>query len=205
MAPKVSEEHIEARKQQILAAAIACFAEKGFHKTSMKDIFTKADLSAGAVYSYFESKDEIIAAVCQGGDEQNRMIFDAIREHEGDFTQQVNVTMAMYSEIMGHPDILVWLKADLMFLAEAVTNEKLRELGTQNYQSVGKQLFEAIESWKAAGFINKDLPTEAIAQVLFSVIQGLGMQRVINPSMDVSAYFEVFKSLILGSFNTETK
>lgn len=203
MAPKVSEEHLQARKQQILTAAIACFAEKGFHKTSMKDIFTRADLSAGAVYSYFESKDEIIAAVCQSGDEHNRMIFQAMKDNEGDFTQQVNLTLGMYQEMLGHPDILQWLKADMMFFAEALTNPKLAELGSNNYKSVGKQLVEAIETWKSLGFIDKELDTKAIAQVFFSLIQGLGIQRVINPDLKVDAYFDVVKSLILGEFNTK--
>lgn len=63
--PRVSEEHLERRRQQIVDAAWECFARKGFHSTSMQDIFKEADLSAGAVYRYFKSKNEIIAAIAQ--------------------------------------------------------------------------------------------------------------------------------------------
>ncbi|MGS2809688.1 TetR/AcrR family transcriptional regulator [Nocardia sp. MW-W600-9] len=61
--PRVSEEHLERRRQQILDAAQLCFARKGFHETSMQDVFAEAGLSAGAVYRYFTSKNEIIAAL----------------------------------------------------------------------------------------------------------------------------------------------
>jgi AcrR family transcriptional regulator len=61
--PKVTEEHVDARRRQILSAALRCFAREGFHRTTMQDIFREADLSPGAVYSYFEGKDELIAAI----------------------------------------------------------------------------------------------------------------------------------------------
>jgi AcrR family transcriptional regulator len=61
--PKVTEEHVEARRRQILSAALRCFARQGFHRTTMQDIFREADLSPGAVYSYFTGKDELIVAI----------------------------------------------------------------------------------------------------------------------------------------------
>ncbi|GAA3949179.1 TetR/AcrR family transcriptional regulator [Actinomadura viridis] len=59
----MSEEHLERRRRQILDAARACFIRKGVHETSMQDIFAEAGLSAGAVYRYFKSKNEIIEAI----------------------------------------------------------------------------------------------------------------------------------------------
>ncbi|MFC7732826.1 TetR/AcrR family transcriptional regulator [Actinomadura keratinilytica] len=61
--PRVSEAHLEQRRQQILDAARACFIRKGFHETSMQDIFAEAGLSAGAVYRYFKSKTEIVESI----------------------------------------------------------------------------------------------------------------------------------------------
>ncbi|TDC87126.1 TetR/AcrR family transcriptional regulator [Actinomadura sp. 7K507] len=60
--PRVSEEHLERRRRQIVDAARACFIRKGVHATSMQDIFAESGLSAGAVYRYFRSKNEIIEA-----------------------------------------------------------------------------------------------------------------------------------------------
>lgn len=61
--PKVSAEHREARREEILGAARRRFATEGFHATSMQDILTEAGLSAGAVYRYFHSKADIVSAI----------------------------------------------------------------------------------------------------------------------------------------------
>jgi TetR/AcrR family transcriptional regulator, transcriptional repressor of aconitase len=61
--PKVTVEHVEARRRQIMSAALRCFAREGFHRTTMQDIFREADLSPGAVYSYFKSKDELVFGI----------------------------------------------------------------------------------------------------------------------------------------------
>src|SRR5918996_3551850 len=61
--PRVSQAHLDARRRQILDAARRCFVRNGFHATSMQDVLGEANLSSGAVYRYFGSKDEIIAAI----------------------------------------------------------------------------------------------------------------------------------------------
>lgn len=61
--PRVSEEHLEMRRDQILDAARVCFTRKGFHQASMQDVIRESGLSAGAIYRYFKSKDDIIAAL----------------------------------------------------------------------------------------------------------------------------------------------
>ncbi len=63
--PKVSQQHRDARREQILAAARRCFLRDGFHATSMQDLFAEAGLSSGAVYGYFASKDDVIVAIAE--------------------------------------------------------------------------------------------------------------------------------------------
>lgn len=60
---RVSQEHLDARRRQILDGAARCFARNGFHATSMQDVLKEVNLSAGAVYRYFSGKDELIAAI----------------------------------------------------------------------------------------------------------------------------------------------
>lgn len=59
---RVSEANKIARRQQIIDAAYRCFVRKGLNQTTMRDIYEEAELSAGAVYHYFDSKDAIIEA-----------------------------------------------------------------------------------------------------------------------------------------------
>jgi AcrR family transcriptional regulator len=67
--PKVHQDHLDARRRQIIDAARARFASHGFARTSMADIVTQSELSTGAIYRYFKSKDEIVVAVCEQGDD----------------------------------------------------------------------------------------------------------------------------------------
>lgn len=53
----------KAREEAVLQAAMQLFAEKGVRQTTMKDICTRADISPGALYRYFASKEDIILAI----------------------------------------------------------------------------------------------------------------------------------------------
>lgn len=53
----------EERRNQIISAATAVFAEKGFYGARMDDIVKASGLSKGALYWYFDSKDAIITAI----------------------------------------------------------------------------------------------------------------------------------------------
>ena len=64
--PRVTEETAHRRRQQIVDAALRCFARDGLHHTSMADLFEEAGMSAGSVYSWFASKDDIIEAAYRG-------------------------------------------------------------------------------------------------------------------------------------------
>ncbi len=51
------------RREQILRAAMVCFARRGFHQTSMHDLSEEAGISVGLIYRYFENKDAVISAM----------------------------------------------------------------------------------------------------------------------------------------------
>lgn len=59
--PRLSPDKLQDRRRQIRAAAARCFARKGIQATTMREIFAEAGLSAGAVYNYYKTKDDLIA------------------------------------------------------------------------------------------------------------------------------------------------
>lgn len=67
--PKVSQAHMDARRQQIIEAARARFASHGFARTSMTDLVEASGLSIGAIYRHFTNKDELVAAICEQSDQ----------------------------------------------------------------------------------------------------------------------------------------
>ena len=57
--PKIAEETRAARRDQIVAAALACFARTGYHATTMADVAAQAGVSKGTPYLYFDSKEAL--------------------------------------------------------------------------------------------------------------------------------------------------
>ena len=53
----------EARPAEIIAAAMAVFADKGFAAARLDDIAARAGVSKGALYLYFETKEDLFRAV----------------------------------------------------------------------------------------------------------------------------------------------
>src|SRR3989440_10412009 len=59
----IQELVIAARRKQILEAATQVFAEKGFHRATIKDIARQAGIADGTIYTYFASKTEVLLAI----------------------------------------------------------------------------------------------------------------------------------------------
>ena len=60
--------------QRILDAAVAVFAERGFHSSRVSDVATRADVADGTIYLYFKNKEEILMAAINSA-------FDAFMKH----------------------------------------------------------------------------------------------------------------------------
>ena len=60
--PKVSQEHADARRAQILEGARRCFARHGYSGATVARLEQEIGLSRGAIFNYFPSKQDLFAA-----------------------------------------------------------------------------------------------------------------------------------------------
>ena len=62
-----NKEPVQARsiqtKENLLKAALAMYARKGYHKTTVDEIAAEAGLSTGIAYRYFKNKKDILLSV----------------------------------------------------------------------------------------------------------------------------------------------
>jgi AcrR family transcriptional regulator len=63
MARRAVRRKAEISRGEILDAALACFAARGYHETSVDDIAARAGLSKGAIYWHFAGKRELFLAL----------------------------------------------------------------------------------------------------------------------------------------------
>lgn len=59
-----NEELINLRRQELVNAAVKLFVEKGFHKTTVREIAKEFGMSMGALYDYIRTKEDILFLVC---------------------------------------------------------------------------------------------------------------------------------------------
>src|SRR5690606_20597809 len=129
--PKVMPEYLELRRQQILDAAAACFSRRGFHPTTMQDICKEAELSPGAVYRYFPSKESIIQAMCErGGTRNSDAIQDALKQ--GNTLEVLRALIDTFvlnlDSLHSHEECAL----NVELIAEAPRNEHIRAWLTEN-------------------------------------------------------------------------
>ena len=65
---------------KILDTAERLFIQKGYEKTSLQDIIRETDLSKGAIYHHFTSKEEIFYSVCERIGQRNAEVLSSVRD-----------------------------------------------------------------------------------------------------------------------------
>ncbi|MDR2983475.1 MAG: TetR/AcrR family transcriptional regulator [Nocardiopsaceae bacterium] len=66
--PKIAEAARAMRRDQIIAAGLACFARSGYYATTMADVAAQAGVSKGTPYLYFDSKQALFVALAERWD-----------------------------------------------------------------------------------------------------------------------------------------
>ena len=185
--PKVSEEHSEARRRQIVDAAYRCFARKGFHQTSMRDIYEEAGLSAGAIYHYFAGKADIIEA---------SFLFDLQRSLSvlGDASTATDPLKALddwleffYAGLESAAELDA-LRVNVQAWGEALVNPRLLAPLASMAARFRESLGALIRRAQAEGTVDPHLDPEAAGAVIFSSFLGLYLQKAVTPELDVAPY-----------------
>jgi TetR/AcrR family transcriptional regulator, transcriptional repressor of aconitase len=184
--PKVTEQHLAARRRQILDAALVRFSRQGFHRTPMQAIFDEAGLSPGAVYRYFNSKEEIVQAIASetlGG------FIEAIEADPGD-------------EPLGPGDLVerlldavesVGLRTDRLRLAvqiwgEALHNEEIQGFLLETVAKLRARMTADLRDAQERGALDSSIDPDAAARVVLAMAQGYVVQTTWNEQLDRAAF-----------------
>ncbi|WP_433663036.1 TetR/AcrR family transcriptional regulator [Nocardia sp. CA-128927] len=176
--PRVSEEHLERRRQQILDAARLCFARKGFHETSMQDVFAESGLSAGAVYRYFKSKNELIAALAaQTSVALRALMNELIRADPLPTPDRFVAALAEHMVANSGPDGPSRLAPQAWALA--LVQPEAAEYVKEAILAIRACWYEYTERMRDAGWLPADADVHAVATAIMGVIPGFMLQHLI--------------------------
>jgi TetR/AcrR family transcriptional regulator, transcriptional repressor of aconitase len=198
--PRVSQQYRDARRREILEAAGRCFAENGFHSTSMQDFFAASGLTAGLVYRYFRSKDELIATLAADALEQlHTGVEEAIGADEPPTIEQVLARLLRTIDDLDARERLP--RVAVQVWAEAIRNPTVGPITAAGIARLQAVLERLVRSAQAAGQLDRGLDPVYAARVLYSILPGFILQRALDPTFDRAAYERAALALVAGQLH----
>jgi len=194
--PKVTVEHLNARRAQIMDAARACFARKGFVQSTIQDICKEAGLRHGAIYRYFKSKSDIVFAI---GDESREMVLGMTEEMEGRHTalEILDFIGERFFGLLAEPGAEQGLLVHPEVWAETLRNAEMREQARRSMQAWRDALATLIAKGQIEGVFDREVDPKACAMVLIATFEGLQLQLARNPELvDARQFYDTMRSLI---------
>jgi AcrR family transcriptional regulator len=187
--PRVPPEHLEARRRQIVEAALRCFARNGIHPTSMQDIFHEAGLSAGAVYRYFPTKELLVAAVVHRvlGMSQSAVGGSPASTAQAAAGSVVDRLLGVFDD-PGPGEQQDRYRLVLQIWAEAVRSPQVGDVLRASTDALRASIATQVSVAQERGQLRPDLEPDAVARVLTALFEGYAFQRAMDPAIDTAAY-----------------
>jgi AcrR family transcriptional regulator len=195
--PRVSQQYRDARRREILEAAGRCFAENGFHSTSMQDFFAASGLTAGLVYRYFPSKDELIATLAGEALELlHAGVEEAIVAEEPPSTEEVLARLLRTLDELDSRERLA--RVAVQVWGEALVNPTVGAIATAGIARLQAALERLVRTAQEAGQLDRELDPVYAARALFSILPGFLIQRALDPALDRAGYEQAARALVAG-------
>ena len=186
---RVSDAHLEARRQSILAAATKVFSQKGIAAATMAEIASEAGISPGAIYRYFENKEQLAkgcmnesaeaikqawenpAALEMSFDELSRLTFAAINAPGEDIDTQMFLERALIAIREGDERELAAFAEEHGRVREGIKFLMQRQYGATLGQFDVHHLGEALYSFYWGARVLKMMVPELNAEKQLEVVQ----------------------------------
>jgi AcrR family transcriptional regulator len=198
--PKVSETHRINRRRQILDAAIECFARKGFQRTSMEDIIRESNLSAGAIYSYFLSKDQIIETLADERHEREKQLIEKALT-AGEWSECLSTLVKDFYESLRDPSERKERRLGIHLWAEALSNPRVLRLIRRGINQPLELLSDAIRGAQTEGRLRRDIDPDSAARVLVALFHGFLLQQAWDDRADIKSFARAAQSMAESYFS----
>lgn len=175
------------------------FIVNGFQATGMADIISASGLSAGAVYRYFKSKDELIEAIV------DRVIGEAERRFEDLLAKDAPPSPLEAVRVAADTleDVSVEWPADVTRIAvqawaEALRNDRIHAVVSGAYLTIRGYFVEVVRRSQAegSGAVSPDADPDQVGAALFSLQLGFLLQRVLLGDVEAASYVDAVAALI---------
>jgi AcrR family transcriptional regulator len=193
--PRVSQQHKDERRREIVAAASRCFLEHGFERASMHRIIAATGLSAGALYNHFPSKQELVLASARTALDR---VLDPVEGTDEDAPGggPAEWVTGLLERLAGDPAATRLL---LITWGGAVSEPALAAVAGEHLGRVRDRVEERYGRWAVEDLgLDPERAREWVAmfaQAILSVLQGYVVQSCLLPGFDHDAYLDYARTL----------
>jgi AcrR family transcriptional regulator len=185
MSPR--EDVSEERREQILDAATDLFARKGFDQTRMDDIVRETELSKGALYWYFKSKDDIIFAILDRIFQHEFRELEPLKHSVSSASHDLNVFTEM--AIKDVERMLGLMPIAYEFLALAFRNRLVQQALREYFNRYIDILDPVIQRGVASGEF-RDVDPRQVSLAACAIFEGTILlwvydRNLVNPSQSI--------------------
>lgn len=178
--PKRTREYEARKRETILTAALACFAGKGYHRTTVDDIGAEAGLSKGAIYKYYRSKEDLFLALFQ---RHSARLMDeigrAFAEASGGTIGRIGAGADVYFAAMRGEYGRV-ARVAMECWAEAMRQRKIQAHIRRDYRLWKAFLVDLLRNGVSEGEVRRELDLPALAALIIAISDGLTLARTVG-------------------------
>ena len=173
-----TKEDAEKTKEQIIFAAIKVMNKMGISSTRFEDIAIEADVSRGAIYHYFKSKNEILYAI---HDQNKKKIHDVFSKHvEGDIDPIIALKKGLLEVFTRFEEDDDFRMVEELFLKVEFTSlikedAELYHLFESDKEETICKMLELVKRGQECGSFRKDIEAENLGYALISFYIGFTM------------------------------
>jgi len=191
---------LEARRALIVDAATRVFAEKGFHRATIRDIAHAAGIADGTIYNYFANKESLLSAILDRLAQQDTM-------PEISPQNDLRAFMAAY---LRQRIALLWPNYEIFkaVLPELLVNQDLRDLYHQQILLPGMQQAEQFFTAQIDAGKLRRLDVAIVARAISGMLFGLFLFEMLGDEHLQIAWEdapEMLASLLVDGLKPEKK
>lgn len=173
----------QAKRQQIIDAAIICFAKSGFHATSTAQICIQAGMSPGNLFHYFPTKDAIIVAIAELDRNETAQALAAVAIVPNVIDGLISLAQQLLLAACDHS----YSAISIEIAAEAMRNPAVAALFSANDAQARASLKALLARGVAQNQVDYSLDLDQAASWLIALLEGGVGRAALEPGFDVAA------------------
>jgi AcrR family transcriptional regulator len=178
-----------ANRQTILQAAREVFSELGFDAATVRDIIRRTNLSVGAFYNYYRSKEEVFGALADDGARRFRPILHAQAAKATDFESYLRAAVGAYFDFLA--------EEQAMWPGQGMAPDMPHARNTPEMLAVFEEVRQVFADVMDRGLAPK-VDLDYLAASCIAVAREIGDRMLIREPVDVDQAVEFVVRLILG-------